>query len=410
MNILFIHQNFPAQFRHLAMKLVGLGHEVTALVPAGKQPVEIPGVTITYYAFPKPILAASHPYLDQMQAQTIRGQGCFERSIELKGQGFEPDVIIAHPGWGEAMFIEDVWPHARKIIYCEFFYRADGQDVNFDPEFDQLTPSERAKLRLKNVASLLCLEDADVAISPTHWQASTFPEWVQQKITVLHDGVDTDLFCPDEHAQVEFDVGEKRVTFTAGMPLVTYVSRNLEPYRGFHTFLRSLVPLLRGNLDVQIAIVGGTDAGYGSERKDGKTWRDHYREEIRPQLSQEEWDRIHFLDRIPFSSYRRLLQCSMVHVYLTYPFVLSWSLLEAMSTGCAVVGSQTAPVEEVISDGQNGCLVDFFSPDAVSAAVDELTKNSELRRKLGIEARRTARERFDLNSVCLPKLVDLVGR
>jgi glycosyltransferase involved in cell wall biosynthesis len=408
MKFLFIHQNFPAQFRYLAPELARRGHEVLALLPVGKRVVDLPGVKQSYYAWPKPIGKASHHMLDRLHAQTVRANGCFERALELKQQGYEPDVIVAHTGWGEAMFLGDVWPKARKVVYCEYFYRSEGQDLDFDLEFEVATPHEKAKLRLANTATMVSLEQAAAAVAPTKWQASLFPEWAQKKISVIHEGIDTDEFAPDKTAQIEFDVEGRKVTYRAGMPLVTYVTRSLEPYRGAHTFLRSLVPLLRANSQVQVAVVGGDDVSYGRPRSDGRSWKDHFISEIRPQLTDQQWQRIAFLGRVPVTSYRRLLQCSMVHVYLTYPFVLSWSLLEAMSTGCAIVASRTAPVEEVISDGQNGRLVDFFSPEDVSINVLALLDDADRRAKFGSQARQVIQDRFDLKKTCLPQLVDLV--
>lgn len=410
MKFLFIHQNFPAQFRHLAPELVRQGHDVRALLPSGRRVVEMPGVSQIYYALPKPIAAASHPLLNRVQAQAIRGHGCFRRALELKEQGYEPDIIVAHPGWGEAMFLRDVWPNARQVVYGEFFYRAEGQDVGFDHELDQTTPEDRAKMRLNNTASLVSLEQAEVVISPTRWQASTFPGWAQDKITVLHDGIDTDRFVPDDRAQVAFDVAGETVAYKKGMPLITFVSRSLEPYRGIHTFLRSLVPLLNTNPEVQVAIVGADDVSYGREREDGQSWKDHFVAEIRSQLTSAQWQRVRFHGRVPVDQYRQLLQCSMVHVYLTYPFVLSWSLLEAMSTGCAIVGSKTAPVEEVITDGVTGRLVDFFEPENVAETVLELLEDPQSRKEMGANARGLVVERFDLEKVCLPQMVDLVTR
>ena len=217
-------------------------------------------------------------------------------------------------------------------------------------------------------------------------------------------------FVPDDRAQVAFDVAGETVAYKKGMPLITFVSRSLEPYRGIHTFLRSLVPLLNTNPEVQVAIVGADDVSYGREREDGQSWKDHFVAEIRSQLTSAQWQRVRFHGRVPVDQYRQLLQCSMVHVYLTYPFVLSWSLLEAMSTGCAIVGSKTAPVEEVITDGVTGRLVDFFEPENVAETVLELLEDPQSRKEMGANARGLVVERFDLEKVCLPQMVDLVTR
>jgi glycosyltransferase involved in cell wall biosynthesis len=304
----------------------------------------------------------------------------------MKQQGYRPDVIVAHHGWGESLFLKEVWPEAKLGIYCEFFYHPHGADVGFDPEFPATDEGEVCRLRLKNLNNLLHFEVADAGISPTHWQASTFPEPFKNKITVVHDGIDTQAVAPN--------------------PAVS-LNRNLEPYRGYHTFMRALPQLLKERPNARVLLVGADDVSYGARPDAAKygeaKWKDIFASEVRGQISDTDWQRVHFLGHVPYQYFIPLLQLSTVHVYLTYPFVLSWSLLEAMSAGCAIVASDTQPLREAIVHNETGKLVDFFDASALAASVCELLSNAEERKRLGANARAFAQANYDLQSVCLPK-------
>ena len=413
MNILFIHQNFPGQFKFLAPALANLGHRVVAMTMQKIDFKAWKGVDIVHYSATKGTTPNVHPWVGDFETKTIRAEACFRAALEMKTSGFSPDIIVAHHGWGESLFLKEVWPKAKLGIYCEFFYHPHGADVGFDPEFPSLDPGEACRLRLKNLNNLLHFEVADAGISPTNWQASTFPEPFKSKITVIHDGIDTDAVAPNPAASLTLKKasGEDFV-LTKKEEVITFVNRNLEPYRGYHTFMRALPELLKARPNARVLLVGADDVSYGSrpdEKKYGLSkWKDIFINEVRSQISDQDWQRVHFLGHIPYQYFIPLLQLSTVHVYLTYPFVLSWSLLEAMSAGCAIVASDTQPLKEAIVQDETGLLINFFEPAALVEGVVKLLDNPSERKRLGENARKFAQSNYDLQKVCLPKQIEWV--
>lgn len=405
MNILFIHQNFPGQFLHLAPALAKqAGTQVVALTMRQVQPGIWSGVRVVPYRPTRSTNREIHPWVADFETKIIRAEACMRACLELSQQGFKPDLVIAHPGWGESLFVKDVWPATKLAVYCEFFYQAKGADSDFDAEFQSPHTADACRIRLKNAIYDLHSGLVDFAISPTEWQRSTFPEPWQEKITVIHDGIDTEAVAPNIEAfiKIKTKAGEE-LTLTRNDQVITFVNRNLEPYRGYHIFMRALPELLSKLPKVRVIIVGDNDVSYGAAPPAGKTWKDIFIDEVRPQLCDPDWARVHFVGKLPYPAYVNLLQISTVHVYLTYPFVLSWSLLEAMSAGCAIVASDTAPVREVITDKEDGLLVDFFDSAALAGQVAALaTSPAKKRELLGRNARNKAQERFDLLKVCLP--------
>jgi glycosyltransferase involved in cell wall biosynthesis len=407
MNILFVHQNFPGQFKHLAPALARQGHTVVAMTMRKTSAQTWQGVQIWPYAASRGSTPQVHPWLTDFETKTIRGEACFRAAIQLRDKGFTPDVIVAHPGWGESLFVKQAWPKARLGIYCEFFYQAQGADVGFDPEFPVSdSEGDACRLRLKNLNNLLHFDMADAGISPTHWQASTFPEPFRSKISVVHDGIDTQAIAPNPHVSVTLN---GNITLTKQDEVITFVNRNLEPYRGFHIFMRALPEILKRRPRARILIVGGDKVSYGASPANGKSWKDIFIEEIRPQISDSDWGRVHFLGNLAYMHFIRLLQLSTVHVYLTYPFVLSWSLLEAMSAGCAIVASDTQPLHEAIRHDETGRLVNFFGVQELTNDVCSLLDDPVARLCLGMNAREFAQQNFDLNAVALPKQLAWVG-
>lgn len=320
----------------------------------------------------------------------------------LKNQGFYPEVIVVHPGWGEALFLQDIFPLARLVLYCEYYYHSTGGDVGFDPEFPT-SFDDYPRVRIKNSTQLLSLSTCDSGISPTLWQKSLYPIEYQSKLSVIHEGIDTVLLRPDSTAT--FTINGHN--FIKGDEIVTFVARNLEPYRGFHTFLRMLPILQTQRPEMQVIMVGGDDVSYGRRLPEGQAYRDKYVLELKEQV---DWTRVHFVGKLPYTEYLKVLKISACHVYLTYPFVLSWSMLEAMSVGCLVVASNTAPVTEVIEHEKNGLLVNFFDTQQLAEGIANVLKAPVDYEAMRQNARQTIIERFDLNSICLPTMVDYLTK
>ncbi|RJF86446.1 glycosyltransferase [Oleomonas cavernae] len=404
MKLLFLHPNFPGQFKNLAAAFAAkAGYQVVGVGHRSSEWRSVPGVK-TYHYGPLPAFEAP-PYMpvDQFAQQVRRGHAVAAVLRDLAQDGFSPDVVIAHPGWGDAMFLHDVFPRARLIAFLEFYYQHSGTDLDFDPEFPP-SPNETEFLRLRNLPSVMAYEVAAAAVSPTAWQASLFPRALRCGITVHHEGVDTNAVCPDPAACVTMPSGR---VLTRHDEVVTYVARGLEPMRGFHSFMRALPEIQRQRPDVVTIIVGSDEVHYGRRPQGKRGWREVMLAEVGAQLDME---RIWFAGRLGYGEYLNVLRVSSVHVYLTYPFVLSWSLVEAMAAGCAIVGSNTAPVAEVITDGENGVLCDFFHRERLAEMVSTLVGDRELRLQLGARARLDAVEKFDFRRVALLGYESLIER
>lgn len=401
MKALFIHQNFPGQYKHLAPKLAALGHRVKALCVNEIQGA-MPGVDIIRYPIARGSSQNIHPLVSEFETKVIRGEACSRAMRKLKEQGFVPDIILAHPGWGEAMFAKEVFPTAKLLSFIEYYYAAHGQDVNFDKEFTKRSFDDDMRTQTKNANSLLALNAMDWGVSPTAWQRDTNPPLYRDRISVIHDGIDTDRLRPDP--QASFTVPGGGPTFTVGDELITFVNRNLEPLRGFHVFMRSLPTVLAARPRARVVIVGSDGKGYGGG---AGGWKDRMLRELGDRIDP---SRLHFVGRVAYPEFTRLLQVSMAHVYLSYPFVLSWSLLEAMSLGCLVVGSNTAPIREVITDGETGLLADFFDTEALGARMIEALARPQDQISLREAARRHVVATYDLQSVCLPAQLALIDR
>lgn len=407
MKIFFVHQNFPAQFLHLAPAIAARGHEVHALrLERSGRTAPWNGVTVHSYAPSRGSSKNIHPWLTDLETKVIRGEAVWRKARELKASGWSPDLIYAHPGWGEALYLKEVWPDAKLVLFGEFFYSVQGADTGFDPEFSAANADdEGCRLRMKNLNQLAQLQLADMVISPTQWQASRYPEPWREHIQVVHDGIDTDALRPDPGVSAKLPSGP---TLTRADEVITFVARHLEPYRGFHVFMRALPRLLEQRPNAHVIVVGEDGVSYGAPPKSHQNWREHMLAEVGPQMTEEQARRVHFVGRLDRTAFTRVLQLSRVHVYLTYPFVLSWSLIEAMSMGCAIVASDTPPVVEVISPRDTGLLTDFFDPRKLTENIEELLGDDVLRAQLGRRARVKAIERFDLQRVCLPRQVRLL--
>jgi glycosyltransferase involved in cell wall biosynthesis len=396
-NILFIHPNMPGQYKHLARALGALGQHRIFFVT--KHPsAEIHGVQRITYGMPKlDAPPPSHRYLMQATRGVMQGQQVWRVCNQLQQQEqFTPDIIIGHPGWGDMLFLKDLFPKAKILSFFEFYYRATGADVGFE---EPVTADDFARVRMKNVTNLMSLEQADWGVTPTVWQHSVHPKDLANKLSVLHDGVDVNICVPNPAA--EFTVPSGR-TFRPGDEVVTYIARNFEPYRGFATFMKTAEILLRERPNLHIIAVGADEVSYGKKAPDGKTYRQIWSEQVT--LPPE---RMHFMSTIPYADLMALFQVSAAHIYLTYPFVLSWSMLEAMAAGVALVASRTKPVLEVVEHGVNGLLADFHSPEDVADKVSQLLNDPTRNAAMRAAARATVVDRFALEKL-LPLHVRLV--
>lgn len=404
MKLLFVHQNFPGQFKHIYPILAAdPAHQVVVFTMNQFNAGDLADkVRVISYRPSRGNGKDTHPWVQDIETKAIRAEAAFKAAMQLKEEGFVPDLIVGHPGWGECLCLKEVWPNAKALLYAEFFYRPSGSDVGFDPEFGTPTEEGLCRTRFKNINGLLNLEIADACISPTEWQKSTYPAVYQPKIHVIHDGIDTDIVKP--YPTTKLRVGG--IEISKNDEIITFVNRNLEPYRGYHNFMRALPKIMAARPQARVIIVGGDGTSYGSQPPEGKTWKEVYLNEVRDQL---DMSRVHFVGKVNYPVFLALLRCSTVHVYLTYPFVLSWSLLEAMACECAIVASDTAPLREAIIDGQTGKLVDFFNVNQLADSVISLLPNPSERARLGAAARQHVISHYDLRRVSLPELMALIN-
>jgi len=396
MRILLVHRNFPGQFRYLAPALIKAGHKVGVLTwDQNKNPQALPTALYSHELTKTKGLAGFYTEHVEFGASVAR------RAAVLAQKGDAPDVIFGSINWGETLYLKEIWPKARHLGYAEFMYNTRGRDTGFDPEFSKLSLESDMRTVARTGHLVLGAARSDALLSPTHWQASSFPPDMQGKISVIHDGVDTDRIAPDPDATYQVPNGP---LLKVGDEVVTFVNRNLEPYRGYHTLMRALPKLMAARPNLHVVMVGGHGSGYGPSPRD-KSWKDVFLDEVRDRI---DLKRLHYVGRIPYPDLLNVLRVGRAHAYLSYPFVLSWSMLEAMSLGCVVVGSDTPPVAEVITDGVNGHLVDFFDIDTWVAKLTEVLSDPGAQTPIRLAARQHIIDSYDLRRVCLPKLLSFV--
>lgn len=398
MNILFVHQNMPGQFKHLAPLLARDPKNRVVFLTARKN-VEMPGVATAVYETPRGASPETHPYVRKLENAARYGQQVVRACIGLAQKGFVPDLVIAHPGWGEALYIKDVFPRAKLINFCEFYYHGVGADIGFDPESPS-TLDSICRVRTRNAPYLLSLESCDAGVSPTQWQKSVHPAAFHDKISVIFDGIDPEAAKPDPKAYLTI----RSKTFRKGDRVVTYVARNLEPYRGYRTFVRAIPDILASDPATHILVVGDEQVSYGTAPETFKSWREAMDAEVPYDRS-----RVHFLGHVPYKTYLKVLQVSAAHIYLTYPFVLSWSFVEAMAAGALIVASDTAPVREFMKDGETGLLTDFFDAKLLARRVNDALDRQDVHAPIRQAARDAVLENYTVEK-CLPKWLALVDR
>ena len=389
MKFLFVHQNFPGQYLHIIRHLIARpGNEVAFISEPNKN--NIPGVRRLNYQITDPRKETSHQNIRDLNLAITRAEAVARMGRTLRGLGFTPDIIIGHHGWGEMLDLVDVFPGVPILGYFEFYYATHGTDVGFDPEFP--TAEEQfPRIRAMNAVNHLALGLGQHGQSPTTWQRSLYPAWAQERIHLLPEGVPLDTCKPDPGARSRpLTIGDFTIAPTD--KLITYVARNLEPYRGFHVMMRALPDILRARPDAKVVMLGGDDVSYGA-RIANTTWREHFQREL---AGKYDTTRVLMPGQVPYAVHVNLLQRSDAHVYLTYPFVLSWSLREALACGCPVVGADVAPVREFITDGKTGLITSCLDPGGVAARVLELLENKRLSNGLRKRAREFAVANLDM--------------
>ena len=408
MRILLIHQGFPGQFVHLLPRLLERGDQVVGIGLASTQlPATLlshPGFQWRPYSPDRGNGPGVHALAVETESKVLRAGWVAEVADSLRRENWCPDVVLGHSGWGELLFIDDVWPGVPQLHYMEFAYGAQGPDTGFDPENEgQDGWWARARGRMKNAAVWLSAEAMTWGVTPTAFQRAAFPAALQARISVIHDGIDCHKAIPDPQASLKLPSGQY---LKPGDPVITFVNRTYEPYRGIRQFMRALPALQARCPEAQVVMIGSDTpkVSYGARRKDQQGWFSVMRQELRDQL---DWQRIHNLGRVPKSVFLQTLQVSAAHVYLTYPFVLSWSLLEAMACECLVIGSSTPPVQEVIEHGSNGLLVNFFDTASISTAMAMALEQPQRFAPLRNKARRDVQARFAVEQ-CQQKLISLL--
>jgi glycosyltransferase involved in cell wall biosynthesis len=368
MKFLFLHPNFPAQFRYVTKALAQNSQNQVVFITARKEG-SIPGVKKVVYQLSRSVHPQTHHYVASLEEAVLHGQAVYRSALKLKAEGFIPDVIYGHSVWGQTLFLKELFPKAKLLCYFEWYYRAHGSDMDFDPA-ETVTTDDEARIRVRNAAILLTLEGCDRGICPSHWQKSQFPKEFHHKLDVVYDRIDTDFFCPDPTAKMVLP--SCNLDLSHAQEIVTYVARGLEPYRGFPQFIEAIALLQQQRPECHAVIVGEDRVVYGAPHVSGKTYKQVMLEKLDLDSS-----RVHFVGIPPWQEYRRVFQASSVHVHLCRPFLLSWSLLEAIAVGCRIVASNTPPVLEVIQDGVNGTLVDFFDVEAIAVHIEEVLNVSK---------------------------------
>ena len=395
---IFIHQNMPAQFFHMVQYLRDEGHRIYFITR--NKPNQLANVTKVLYDVSREASEKTHHYLTAAENGILHAQAVFRSLENLKRNGVQPDIIVGHAGWGETLLVKDAFPDVPLLSYFEFYYRAHGQDLNFDPEHPSSIDAI-ISTAFKNTTCLHAFNACDWGITPTQWQLNTHPSYFHSKMSVIHEGIDTQAIKPNPDASFTTESGKQ---LRPGQKIVTFVARSLEPYRGFHTFMRAIPEIQRRHPDAEIIIVGSERNGYGRKLAEG----DSYKKQLLAEVSLNA-DKVHFTGHLVTEPFRAVMAISAAHVYLTYPFVLSWSMLESLATGCLVIGSRTAPVEEVIVDRKNGLLVDFPDPRALADTVCEVLARPQQFEHLRRAARETAVARYDLRTVTLPRQLALLN-
>jgi glycosyltransferase involved in cell wall biosynthesis len=400
-DVLFVHNNFPAQFGFIANKLQAGGHRCAAI--ASKTGQKLDGIDLVKWHTDRATTRGILPDAVRVEADLIRGAAAAKAALHLREQGFDPALIVGHPGWGETTYMREIFPRAKQIAYAEYYYRSVGGDVGFDPEFSPPRAEDPHTLYAKNAGMTMAFAEAEAIVSPTPFQQSLLPEIFRARSHIIHEGVDTAYV--KRSAKPSLRLGDNRI-LDGSKPIITLINRRFEPLRGFHIFMRALPKLMEAVPEAEIVVIGADEpGGYGKPAGDKQTWGNILFGEIADKVNRA---RIHFVGRVPHQVMLEALSLSWAHVYYTYPFVLSWSLLESMACECLVIGSDTGPVRDAITNGKDGILLDFFDVEALSDALIAACREPKKYAAMRKAARQTILERYDRATICEPKWLELV--
>ena len=389
LRVLFVHPSFPGQFGHIARYLADeAGWECTFASTAEPHEGERCIRKIRYR--PDEKVAKSKHFLTQDFQDEVSHAAGLHEALKSVGASVRPDLIVGYTGSGSGLFLRELFPETPIIGYVEYFFHPHGSAIDFRPDFP---PDERAVLRhvLRNAGLMLQLEDCTAGYTPTRFQHGLLPEPYRSKVRVIHDGIETAFW--------------KRITRPSGsgdrQRIVTYAARGLEAMRGFDLFMRVARRIQEEYPNVAFLVAGSDVVQYGSD--EAHISEDTFKEHV---LAHDDFDleRFRFLGWIPRGDLLQILNLSDLHIYLTVPFVLSWSLLNAMSCGCTILASDTEPVREVIRPGENGLLRDFFDVEGLAEAAVRVLEDPEAHRALGSAARQTVLDRYSLD-VVMPEML-----
>ena len=393
--IFFIHQNMPGQFKNLC-QVLARNEENKVYFITKKKTVSLPNVHRVEYDLSRQPAAGPHQYIAGLDSHLLYGQAVARRLIALKEANIYPDVVFAHSGWGEALFVKEIFPKTKLVVFSEFYYESRYSDTAFTHKGD--VPVDTAcRLVARNMHLTQSMMAADIIMTPTLWQKFVHPKMLWPQILVLHEGISVPDIRANRRDSVTLPNGW---ILNKGDRVVTYVSRNLEPYRGFDVFFEAMRLLARAAPDVKVVLIGGDDISYGKRPQPGLSWRDHFLHRDNAPV-----ENAAFLGKVPYPMFLDLLGLAKVHTYLTVPFVLSWSMLEAMALETLVVASSTDPVREVMVDGKNGLLCDFTPQDVCDKIVQGLEMPDAERGRIGRLARATVEQNYSFDSVYYPGII-----
>ena len=404
--ILFIHQNFPGQFKSLAPALNAMKDIEVRSLSLKDSPYK--DIEHFKYTLDGETSKDIHFLAQEFETKMLRAHGAALKCLEMKEKGYIPDLIISHPGWGETFLVKEIWPEVKILSYFEFYYHSTGSDVDFDPDEKHHPNSDYDlffKLAARNAPTFMNYVQSDKLICPTEFQRNTAPDDFRDKIEIIHDGIDTSVIKPQKNASITLGDNNK-IHLTKDDKVITFINRNLEPYRGYHIFMKSLPAILKKHPDAYVIIVGGDKVSYGASPEDGRSYKNIYFDEVKDKI--DDLSRIKFVGLVEYKTLIAILGITTVHIYFTYPFVLSWSTLESMAMETLIIGSSTEPVTEVIEHNKNGILVDFFDIKGLSKTVIDVLNNPNKYSSLKKEARKTIIKKYDLEKVCLPKQIKMV--